>query len=329
MLLRHVRSTHEALIAMKKQVIERCEAKTMRWKDGAVLLSMHPKSLSRLKHRYRIEGEGALVGKKPGPKSWQRPYNKTPEVWEETIERMAIDCPQLGPIPLAEKFYDEHGIQCDSATIWRILKRRQVRYTTTYRRWKQEPTLYCLETPGEELQLDACYPYGKARTIVSFDAVDDCSRFVWGQCYTRETTENAIRFVRILLAHVPFKVSRLRVDNRYGKRFTEYCLRRWGIEVIVNDPYSPEQNGKIERFHKTLKREFFWRQCVWNEPLSLINYKYVQWLGQYNYYRRHGGFGMYRLTPAQKIALTLTNAMANNVIAYPHKVTGTLQQYTS
>jgi transposase InsO family protein len=312
---------------MKKQVIERCIAKTMRWKDGALLLSMHPKALSRLKRRYHAEGESALIGKKPGPKSWRRPYNKTAEHLEETIERLAINCPQLGPVPLAEKLSDDYGIYCNPATVWRILKRRKVRYTTTYRRWKQEPTLYCLDAPGEELQLDACYPFGKARKVVSFDALDDCSRYAFGHCYTRETTDNAIRFVRILIAHVPFKVSRLRVDNRYGRRFTEYCHRRLGVEVIVNEPYCPEQNGKVERFHRTLKREFFWRHCSWDDSLTLLNYKYGQWLSEYNYYRRHGGFGMQRLTPAQKIAVTLTETMTAQIIAYPQKVTGTLQQY--
>ena len=93
--------------------------------------------------------------------------------------------------------------------------------------------------------------------------------------------------------------------------------------------YSPEQNGKIERFHKTLKREFFYRHCSYTDSLETLNYKYSQWLTYYNYRRRHSGLGMNRLTPAQKITQTLLKATANTIIiSNPQKVTGTLQQYT-
>ena len=300
----------------------------MLWKDAAQILQMHSKALSRLKKRYLEYGDAALLGRKPGPKTYSPPSNKTDEGIEDLAVDLALAHPNEGPRPLSDRLSDQYGIFLDQSTIWRILKRRKIRYGREYKRWKDDPKLYCLESPGEELQMDACYPYGKARRICSFDAIDDCSRFTDGRCYDRETGENAILFVDRLVPSLPFPIKRLRVDNRYGKKFREYCLAAYGIEVVENEPYSPEQNGKIERFHKTLKREFFYRYCSFTDSLEILNYKYALWLTHYNYRRRHRGLGMNGLTPAQKLARTRLQGAVNILILNPQKVTGTLQQYS-
>lgn len=322
------RRTNEQLIDMKTVVLDQYLNRNISRREAASRLTMHPNAVSRLATRYHKDGRPALVPKKSGPKKFT-PKNRTPEDIVSVVTAVAIKHPELGPKPLADELNDHWDIQLEQTTVWRILKREKVRYTDSYRRWKDNPTLYCLDIPGEELQLDACYPYGRSRQVASFDAIDDCSRLVFGEAYVREDAASAIRFVTTIVARAPFRIQRLRVDNRYGKRFKEYCETILGIEVIENDPYSPEQNGKIERFHRTLKHEFYWRNCSFTDSLETINYKYRLWLHHYNYNRRHSGYGMNRLTPAQKIAVTLLQSTANTLIAYPQKVTGTLQQYIS
>jgi len=326
---KQTRSTQEVLIAMKKQLIERCLKRKMLWKDAATILQMHAKALSRLKRNYLKYGDAALLGRKPGPKSYSPPANKTDEGIEDIVVSLALGYPNEGTQPLADRLADEYRIILDQSTLWRILKRRKVRYGRNYQRWKDDPKLYCLETPGEELQMDACYPYGKARQICSFDAIDDCTRYIDGKCYDRETADNAMKFVDRLVRSTPFKIQRIRVDNRYGRGFKDYCRKTYGIEVMANEPYSPQQNGKIERFHKTLKREFFYRYCSFTDSLETLNYKYARWLPHYNYYRRHRGLGMKGLTPAQKLTITMFQGTVNTLIINPQKVTGTLQQYTT
>jgi len=289
------RNTQGELIAMKKQIIEKCINRQLKCKDGANLLQMHPKAFSRLKSRYILDGEIALMPKKSGPKKFT-PKNKTAEIIEQLVEDLAMKHPNLGPLPLSEELSDKYSIILHSTTIWRILKRRKIRYTKEYKRWKEKPKFYCLDTPGLELQMDGCYPFGRSRQIVHFDAIDDCSRWVFGKLYTRETAENAIDFVKHLINNVPFRIQRIRVDNRYGKEFREHC-EFIGIEVIENEPYSPEKNGKIERFHKTVKNEFFWKYCSYHDTLEYMQYKYNQWQNYYNTKRRHGGYSMNRMTP--------------------------------
>jgi transposase len=321
------RDTLEELIRMKKNIIEKCIGKKMRSTEGSKELHMHPKAFLRLKGRYKKEGESCLMPKKPGPK-YCIPDNKTPEWVEEKVEEMAKKNKHLGPQPLAEKLFDEEKIEMNGSTVWRILKRRKVRY---YREYvaisKEKPKLYCLEKPGQEMQLDGCFPAGRARKLVAMEAIDDSSRWSFGMYYDRETVDNALKFVEELVARAPFHIEALRVDNRYKKRFKIECEKRYGIEVRVNEPYEPTQNGKVERFHQTMKKEFFWRQGLWQTPMEEINYRYQLWLAHYNQKRRHGGFGMNRMTPSQKIVSTLLQSLVNTYITYPQKVTCTLQQH--
>lgn len=310
---------------LKKNIIDRCIARNILCKDGAKLLLMHPNAFSRLKSRYIKEGISALVPRKPGPDSGGTARNRTSEHIEDAVVALALRYPYYGPVSLSDELEKQTGIILNSTTIWRILKRTKTRYTREYKRWKQEPKLYCLETPGIELQMDACYPYGRDRKIAEFDAIDDCSRHVYGKIYDVENDRNAIDFVKNLINNVPFRIQRIRVDNRYGQQFHSFC-QYIGLEVIYNDPYTPKQNGKIERFHKTVKRELFWRHCSFQDSTELLQYKLTQYLKHYNYQRKHGGYGMNRMTPAQKIAVSTLNNFSLSLI-YPQKVTLTVQQY--
>lgn len=327
--LRLRRGTVDELIAMKQEILDRHLRKELSGKDAAALLCMHPKSFSRLKKRYREHGPTVLVPQKPGPKQGRgtRPKNRTDDTVEQLVCLLARELKSLGPVPLAEKLRDDHGIRLDATTVWRILKRRKVRYAYDYHRWTEDPPqLYCLEKPGIELQLDGCFPYGRRRKLVCIDAIDDCSRWTYGRLYEGETFVAARDFIDHLLHVAPFTIQAVRVDNRYGRRFREYCVSR-GISVIQNDPYEPKQNGKIERFHKTIKQEFFLPHTSFHDDVSSMSYQLSQYLFHYNTQRRHGGLGMHRMTPLQKLAAANLGILADDVLTYPQKVTSIVQQY--
>ena len=318
------RNTQEETIMLKKKVIDLCLNKKMLCKDGAKLLSMHYNAFSRLKRRYTKTGISALVPQKTGPRQ-SLAYNRTPELVEDIVIQYAKRYTYLGPVPLSDEIEKQAGIKLNSTTVWRILKRTKTRYTLEYKRWKQEPKLYCLDTPGLQLQMDACYPWGRGRKLCVMDAIDDCSRYVNGKIYKAENDDNAIFFLKDLINTVPFRIQSIRVDNRYGKKVKEFC-EYVGIELIYNDPYTPKQNGKIERFHKTIKRELFWRYCTYSENKLNLDYKLNQYLKHYNYDRKHSGYGMNRLTPVQKIAKATLDNYSLSLI-YPQKLTLTVQQY--
>lgn len=319
------KDTKHNLMLVKKNILDRYIKKVLSRSEAAELLSMHPNAVSRLKDNYLEYGDGVLSGRKPGPKSNFRPHNRTPEVVEELIAKVGGSRPDLGPKPLADHLEEIYGVITDQSTVWRILKRKRVRYYIPHRRFKQEPKLYCLDQPGKILQMDACYPFGRSRDLASFDAIDDCSRIVYGKAYDIEDDQNAIDFVTELIVHSPFAIQGIQVDNRYGKDFQVYCEQILQIPVIYNDPYHPEQNGKIERFHRTLKQNFYYPYISFSDSFDTINYKYRLWQFTYNNHRKHYGYGMDGLTPQKKLKQANLQLMANKIINQTGKVTLTLQ----
>lgn len=320
------RYTQGELIAMKKQLLDKFINRELTRKQTAGLLSMHPNAVSRLKENYLKYGEEALTPRPPGPKKGSRVHNRTPEWLENVVVELARKHTDQGPVYIADRVLDIHNTYIDQSTVWRILTRKKIRYAGECHRWKQEePAFYCLDTPGLQLQMDACYPFGRSRKLAGFDVIDDCSRWMYGKLYERENAENALDFVKHLIQAAPFRIQSIRVDNRYGHWFKRQ-VEAMGIEVIVNDPYTPKQNGKVERFHKTLKRDFFWKYCSYHDSMEFMGYKYAFWQDYYNRERRHQGYEMNGMTPYQKIASSLFLSLTH--INYPQEsVTLTLQQY--
>lgn len=317
------RLTQHYLINMREEVIKQCAGKKMKWKQGAEVLKMHPKALSRLKRNYFRYGRIVIEGRKPGPKCGKA-ANRTEDWKEKMVGKIAIEHPEMGPGPIADEL-ETRRIYIHQSTVWRILKRNKIRYSATYKRWKPEPKLYALDEPGQEVQMDACYPEGRSKKLAVFDLVDDCSRYSFGRAYEREDADSAIDFITLAVNKVPFRIQSVRVDNRYGKRFKVYCEEVLGINVIANDAYEPAQNGKVERYHGTMKRSFYYRECGFRDDLETLNYKYQHWLNWYNYERKHRGLKMNKMSPAQKIALCYMMLLANRLLEN-QKVTLSLQQ---
>ncbi len=121
---------------------------------------------------------------------------------------------------------------------------------------------------------------------------------------------------------MPFTIKAIRTDggSEFGRKFTEY-LESLGIEHRKNAPYTPQHNGKIERYHRTFKEKeaFFWSFYA---SVDELNYRLSLWLHHYNFQMRHGGLGMNRLTPAQKV---LHASFQKSLQPHLKNVTGTLQ----
>lgn len=141
----------------------------------------------------------------------------------------------------------------DQSTVFRILRRNGVRYRDPGEWRRRRKTLYVLDEPGREVQVDACFPFGRARREAQYDAVDDCSRFVFSKLHAEHSARSSAEFVANLVRESPFRISRIRTDcgGEFGPGFTEF-LRKLRIRHVRNAPYSPQHNGKVERYHRTL-----------------------------------------------------------------------------
>ena len=104
-----------------------------------------------------------------------------------------------------------------------------------------------------------------------------------------------------------------------GNHAFELFLSAEGIEHSVTKAYSPQTNGICERFHKTMKNEFFdsvMRKKIYTS-LSDLQVDLDNWLHYYNNERPHSGKYCYGKTPMQtfidskKIAHEKSNVIMN------------------
>jgi hypothetical protein len=87
-------------------------------------------------------------------------YNKTSLYLEEKICTLARQMPEMGTRELAWRIESITGEGIDQSTIYRILKRNKVRYTRDTEHVRRKSLKrYSLEIPGQEVQLDVCFPF--------------------------------------------------------------------------------------------------------------------------------------------------------------------------
>jgi transposase InsO family protein len=85
---------------------------------------------------------------------------------------------------------------------------------------------------------------------------------------------------------------RLMTDNAFGyvrSRVLRELLARHGIRHLTTEPYRPRTNGKVERFHQTMARE--WAYGLAYRSHRERNRALPHWLEHYNLSRPHSSLG--------------------------------------
>jgi transposase InsO family protein len=210
-------------------------------------------------------------------------------------------------------------------TVSRILRRYGVAYLReldpitgeVIRSSKQTATRYERERPGELVHMDVKklgkIPDGggwkahgrqmgstsaRKKIKVGYDyvhsLVDDHSRLAYSEVLPDEKGTTCAGFleraIAYFAAHGITRIERLITDNAWAYRFSlrELCAAH-GIRQKFIKPHCPWQNGKVERFNRTLQTEWAYRQVFHsNDERSAA---LAPWLQHYNTGRRHSALG--------------------------------------
>lgn len=212
--------------------------------------------LSRWWARYRVEDLGGLV-----PQS-RRPHRSPTR--HATAVHWAIGAAREFGWG-AQRIADELGI--GHGSVQRELERTgRNRLPQPARRPVQR---YEKSRPGELLHLDLKYlPTLEKRPEFEYAAIDDFSREGHAWIARERSTRAATQFLEHVLTQLPYRVEAVMTDNdmmftmRYAfhaYRLTRFqqALKSAGIEHRLIRPRSPESNGKVERFIKTIDDECF------------------------------------------------------------------------
>jgi transposase InsO family protein len=314
--------TRTALLKTKKEILLAVEEGKLSVKDGASLLGLTRQGLWKLRKNFKAYHNLALVGRKRGPKSYYRVFNRTSEWIEEKIEEIYL---KFGGGPdnllwiIEDNYHDEQAmISLSRSTIYRILVRRKVLgFPKNRKERKKHNQKYTKGYPGEEIQVDTTELFGKGKGTL-LDLVDDYSRWSRSYFYQGGDSLKTAKCLERFLMEVPFPVEAVRTDNgsEFKKHFSKFCEER-GIRQIRNRIKTPEHNGKVERFHRTVEEECLWKVVREGKgkDANLVNYeltKHNQW---YDTKRRHLGYRMQGKTPLQKIEQFIINQKSPDFLA--------------
>src|SRR6266513_4465066 len=170
------------------------------------------------------------------------------------------------------------------STVWKVLKRAGI--SRPPRVAKEPANRYEWPCPGDLLHMDTSR-YARflrpghrvtgdrsqsspnwmlPETRVGYDyahaIVDDHSRLAYVELHDNEKAETVTAFVdRALLffAEHGIVAKRLMTDNGFSyvkNRSLRELLARREIRHLTTQPYRPRTNGKVERFHQTMAREW-------------------------------------------------------------------------
>ena len=233
----------------------------------------------------------------------KRPWNRITPEEDDKILAVARESPELSSRQLAVWITDNAGFAISESTVYRILRREGLvkRLEVQLVAGKEYHTK--TKGPHQMWATDASYfrvvGWGYYYLVT---VMDDYSRFILAWKLQKDMSANSL--IEVIqeavdatgMTDVPVEDrTRLLSDNGAGyvsRTFRDY-LRLVGIRHILAAPYHPQTNGKLERYHQSIKREV--NQVPYELPGQLEK-AIADFVNYYNYRRYHKALG--NVTPA-------------------------------
>lgn len=275
--------------------------------------------------RFRAEGPSGLRDRSSRPHSLP---SLTPRATCDAVEAMRRErCTQ-------DHIARQLGLS--PATVSRILKRRGLSLLSSLEPAEPRPR-YERAAPGEMIHIDI-KKLGRFNAIghrITGDrsgqsnqrsngtapgweyvhvAVDDHSRVAFTEIRESQKKEPAVAHLRAAVAYygkLGIKVERVMTDNGgcYKSKLWARACRELGIRHIRTKPYTPQTNGKAERFIQTALRE--WAYATAFETSDQRRDELPRWQHRYNWHRPHASLG--GKPPISRLALTGNNLLRHHI----------------
>jgi transposase InsO family protein len=264
-------------------------------------LGVSQSSFYRWYKAYRDNGYEGLVARSKSPRQF---WNKLPESVKEQCLEVALEHPELSPRELAWHITDQHEYFISESSVYRLLKQYDLITSPAYILLQAGDKFHTPTKRINELwQTDFTYfkIVGWGWYFLS-TMLDDYSRYIisWkltttmGADDVKLTLDDAIGRTgadQVVVKHRP----RLLSDNGpcyLSKELKEYLKER-KMQHTRGAPYHPQTQGKIERYHRSMKN-----------VVKLENYYYPwelekaigQFVDYYNHQRYHESLD--NVTPA-------------------------------
>lgn len=285
----------------KLEVIRLVEQSHLPARRTLDMLGIRPSTFYRWYDRFRTGGPEALEDRPSKP---DKVWNRIPDEVRDRIVAMALDVPDLSPRELATRFTDTERYFVSESSVYRLLKAHDLITSPAFIVIKAADEFKDKTTaPNQLWQTD--FTYLKVINWGWFylsTILDDFSRYIvaWKLCTTMKANDVTDTLTLALAAsgcdsarvvHKP----RLLSDN--GSSYIAGDLADWlkakGMTHVRGAPCHPQTQGKIERWHQTLKNRILLENYYLPGDLEAHIGRFVD---HYNHDRYHES--LKNLTPA-------------------------------
>jgi transposase InsO family protein len=251
---------------------------------------------------YKAYMEKGVDGLAPSERCSRRQWNAIPQEQRNLVVEVALDYPELSPRQVAFKMTDEQQIFISESSVYRILSKRRL----------VPSPKHILLSASNEFTNKTGFVHQMWQTDFTYfkilgwgwyylsTVLDDYSRYIvhWELCQgmkvedVKRTVDRAIVKAKIVSKQRP----RLLSDNGscyIAGELKEYLKSNHGMDQVHGRPMHPQTQGKIERYHRTMKNVVKLDNYYCPEELEAALEKFVQ---TYNNERYHES--LKNLTPA-------------------------------
>lgn len=220
--------------------------------------------------------------RKPGPRQGQVGSCTPPD-------KVQLVCAFKASYPGKGHHYCHHWLKRQGlhppapVTIWRIWRWAGL-LSKERKRQRRREYVALAHAPGF-FQLDTLYLAGGS---FAFSAVETRSRYGYVMLAQRRDSQAAARFLLELRAAYPGQLSGVQTDNggEFAGAFSAAC-RELGLPRFLAWVRCPDQNGKVERFNRTLREETLLGTHNPYLPQQVLQADIARFLEHYNYHRPH------------------------------------------
>lgn len=223
--------------------------------------------------RYQASGLDGLADGLPSPNAV---WNRVPEQRRNQLLEMALDEPDLSPRELAVRFTEQKSYFLSEATAYRILKAHGLVTSPAWIVMKaaekfQNPTT----APNQLWQTDFTYlkVTGWGWYYLS-TVMDDYSRYIisWRLCTGMAASDVSATLAEALRVAGLSRKQRPRLLSDNGPCYVSAELKSWledhDMTHTRGKPYHPMTQGKIERWHRSLKNRILLEHYYLPEELK-------------------------------------------------------------
>jgi transposase InsO family protein len=287
--------------AEKLEIIRLVEQSPLPVRHTLAKLGIPRATFYRWYDRHHSGGPEALNDRSPRP---DRVWNRIPDSERQRIIELALDEPALSPRELAVRFTDTEGYFVSEASVYRLLKAHELIASPAFIVIKAADAFKNKTTAPDQLwQTDFTYlkVIGWGWFYLS-TVLDDFSRYIvaWKLCVTmraEDVTATLDLALRASGLHEAAPAQRPRLLSDNGSSYVASDLAKWlgdrSIKHIRGAPYHPMTQGKIERWHQTLKNRILLENYFLPGDLEAQIEAFVT---DYNHRRYHESID--NLTPA-------------------------------